>query len=612
MPHDLTGCSIKNPRVRVVHTTDPALAGGSLYLQQADPWLGYQWGRSLTQREFRERDGVYGGAGKLDGPLLADGKTRMMSRSHVNSCALCHNTPYRDGGAGATMAKNGGDGRNTPHMFGAGLVEMIGQQIRLEALAIADDNRDGWISPEEAKGKRCVLHNLPEGVEGDRAEIDYGSFEDLDGDGKPDLNPLFSIIYVDKDGKRLAQAKDLRSPGVAGYTFEVQCFGFGHLAEPGNPPVSTTLRSFIATPFDIHMGLAGVRPDDAGRPGRPRLLQGLQRRLPAVRHGRGQGPGPQARPDRASAWTTPTATATARRSARATSTWPSGTCSTTPRRAGARSRPACGGARRCSSRSAAPPATSPTGICARPTRTPRTTPTATPATAASSSCRSPTTRRRSGWKGSWSTWRIAKEVCGCRAAGRTRCAAFTPTSSTTTWARISTRSSSTARSSASGGPRPCGAWGPPRPTATTGPACRSNDVIRRHGGEALEARKAYTALGPEDRRRVIDFLESLVLYQTDRLPCDLDGDGEIAEHFMVAGMDTGYERFNPEWLFNVPGRIEGPILNPDGEKVTSFALTNVRAAYGLDLKYLKDSDGDGFPDVIDPAPFWRGYKDGEH
>ena len=80
VPHDLSGNSIKVPRIRVVHTTDPRFPGGSMYLQQADPWLGYQWGRYLTQREFRERDGVYGGAGKLDGLLLADGKTRMMSR----------------------------------------------------------------------------------------------------------------------------------------------------------------------------------------------------------------------------------------------------------------------------------------------------------------------------------------------------------------------------------------------------------------------------------------------------------------------------------------------------------------------------------------------------
>ena len=62
----------------------------------------------------------------------------------------------------------------------------------------------------------------------------------------------------------------------------------------------------------------------------------------------------------------------------------------------------------------------------------------------------------------------------------------------------------------------------------------------------------------------------------------------------------------------IPVKIEGPIRNLHGDKITSFALTNVRQAYGLDLDYLKDTDGDGFPDVIDPAPFKRGYKDGEH
>jgi len=156
-PRDLSGLSLKNPRCRVVHTTDPAKEGGSMYLQLVDPWLGYQWGRSLTQRSFRQRDGVFGQAGKLDGLLLADGFTRMMDRGHVSSCGACHNVPYRDAGAGMTIPKNGGSGRNTPHMFGGGLVEMIGLQMRLQALAIADTNRDGWISKEEARGKRCVL-----------------------------------------------------------------------------------------------------------------------------------------------------------------------------------------------------------------------------------------------------------------------------------------------------------------------------------------------------------------------------------------------------------------------------------------------------------------------
>src|SRR5207302_3877120 len=198
--------------------------------------------------------------GKLDGFLLADGVTRMMDRGHVSSCGACHNVPYRDAGAGMTIPKNGGTGRNTPHMFGGGLIEMIGLQMRLEALAIADENRDGWISFDEMKGKRCIISNLPPGVAGERVEIDLGSFDDEDGDGYPDLNPIFYPVFVDKDGKRIAFARNLKYPGVAGYTIEVQVFGFGHLYVPFRPPVSTTLRSFTITPFDIHSGLQACDP----------------------------------------------------------------------------------------------------------------------------------------------------------------------------------------------------------------------------------------------------------------------------------------------------------------------------------------------------------------
>ena len=92
-----------------------------------------------------------------------------------------------------------------------------------------------------------------------------------------------------------------------------------------------------------------------------------------------------------------------------------------------------------------------------------------------------------------------------------------------------------------------------------------DSVTRRHGGEALQSRINYTKLSPAERQQVIAFMNSLILYQTDQLPCDLDGDGKIAERFIVQKMDTGIERFNPEWLFRVPGKIEGPVRTRGGE-----------------------------------------------
>jgi hypothetical protein len=609
-PRDLSGLSIKNPRIRIVHTTDPRLRGGSMYLQQVDPWLGYKWGWSLTQREWRERDGVYGDAGKLDGPILPDGATKMMSRSHVNSCAICHNTPYRDGGAGATMAKNGGEGRNTPHMFGAGLVEMIGQEIRLQALAIADANRDGWISLDEAKGKRCVLSNVPEGG-GERVAIDYGSFEDLDGDGKPDLNPLFSPIYVDKDGKRIPFARDLRYPGVAGYTIEVQCFGFGHLYMPFRPPVSTTLRSFIATPFDIHMGLQAFDPTTLNDPDGDGFAQvsnpGCLQCVTAAGKDRGSVRGPTGiskdDPDRdgyceeisegdldVAEWYLLNHPAPARGQI-------------TPEvRHGERLFKQIGCAA-CHVPDWHLRAGNPTG--------------------------KDYTERCSGDRRFFEL-QVAYNDQTERLEGKL---VYLADRVGDLW--VPRRQAYTVRGIYSDfkyhdvGPafyqmqfdgtvvklwRTSPLWG----VGSTGPyghdgaSLSLDEVIRRHGGEALAARRAYTALARSDRRQLLDFLESLVLYQTERIPCDIDGDGKISEHFMVAGMDTGTERLNPEWLFRVPGKIEGPVENVRGEKIVSHALVNVREAYGLDLEYLRDSDGDGFPDVIDPAPYKAGYKDGEH
>ncbi len=608
-PRDLSGFSIKEPRVRVVHTTDATLAGGSMYFQLVDPFLSYQRGRNLTQREFRERDGVYGDAGKLDGLLLPDGASHIMSRSHVNSCGMCHNNPYRDGGAGATIAKNGGAGRNTPHLFGGGLIELLGLQIRLKALAIADDNRDGWISAAEAAGKRCLIENAPEDV-GARVTIDYGRFDDNDGDGRPDLNELFQPFYVDAHGKRLAFARDLNFPDVAGYALEVQAFGFGHRFAPFRPPVATTLRAFAAQAFDMHSGLQAYDPttlDDPDGDGFSRVSNaGALQCVTAA--GRDRGAVLDAAgishddPDRDGfchelsegdldlvEWYLLNHPAPAR-----------GRITPTVRRGEVLfERVGC-------------------TQCHIPDwRLHAANPSAQDYTQRFDGDRrffelqvayNDSARRLEGrlhWLAERDGDRVVPRRGACAVRGiytdfkyHDLGPAFHQLQYDGTLVRRT-------RTTPLWGVGTTGPWG------HDGASLTLDDVIRRHAGQALAASAAYAALPDDDQEALIAFLSSRVLYQPDTLPCDLDGDGRIAEHFVVAGVDTGPERFNPEWLFRVPGRIEGPVVNVHGQTIVSAALQNARQAYGVDLPFTNDSDGDGFPDVRDPLPARPGWRDGE-
>ncbi|PWT70249.1 MAG: hypothetical protein C5B46_09830 [Proteobacteria bacterium] len=617
IPRDLSGLSIKTPRIRVVHTTDPWQEGGSMYLQEVDPWLGFMWGKNLTQRNFRERDGVYGDNGKIEGVLLPDGATKMMDRSHTNSCGTCHNNPYRDGGAGMTMSKNGSTGRNTPHMFGGGLIEMIGLQIRLQGYAIADTNRDGWISKEEAKGKRFIIYNLPEGEPG-RVAIDLGSFDDEDGDGYPDLNPIIYPIFVDKNGQRVAYAPNLKHREVAGYQFEVQVFGWGNLYMPFRPPISTTLRAFTSAPFDIHSGLQAHDPTNYTSPKRDAHAlvsnPGAQQFITAAGKDRGGVRAPTKTglpgislddPDRdgyceeisegdmdVAEWyllnhpapARAKITADVRAGEKLFSQVGCATCHVPdwkllPGNPGAKdyTQRFDGDRRYFDLQVAFNDATSRMeGKIVKLTNTIKD----------GKGERHVPKRGAYAIRGIYSDFKyhdVGEEFYQMQFDGSIVKKWKTP---------------------------PLWGVGHTAPYAHDGANLDLESVIRRHGGEALESRVAYTKLTDVERNQIICFLNNLVLYQTDQLPCDVNGDGKIEENYKVQGMNTGMECFNPEWLFKVPVKIEGPIRNIRGDKIISRAGVNIRQAYGLDLHFLRDTDGDGFPDVIDPEPTIRGYRDG--
>jgi hypothetical protein len=127
-----------------------------------------------------------------------------------------------------------------------------------------------------------------------------------------------------------------------------------------------------------------------------------------------------------------------------------------------------------------------------------------------------------------------------------------------------------------------------------------DDVVRRHGGEAAASADAYRYAAPSDRRALLSFLASLVLYQPDLLPAELDGNRRIDAAYRREGIDLGPELFRPELLFRTAPRYRGWTSGPDGGRFFSYELLNVRDAYGQDLAALRDENDDGWPDVVPP------------
>ncbi len=607
-PKDLSGRSIKCARVRAVHSTNAADQGATAYLTEADPWLGYQRGRELFLREFSLSDGVFGEAGRPAGRVLEDQTSKIMTRDHVASCALCHNVPFRDGGAGATMFKNAGTGRNTPHLFGSGLLEMLGWQMRLKMLAKGDTNRNGYIDKGESENVQAIVENLPARETGERTSVDFGRFGDLDGDGKPDLNSVCFVWYVDKNGKRIAWARSLKDAGVAGYNFEVQVFGWGHgrATLAGRIPITSTLRAFTAQAADNHQGLQACdktlndEPNNDGMaltslPGAPQFFSGSTRDRGLIKDA-------------------------------------NGISIDDPDRDGVPEELTEGDMDLIEFYQLNHPAPAETSLTPMRKQGKELL-----TTAGCTACHVP------DWKLEGDNRKdpdYTRRYLGDRRYFNLAVAPNQKTSHLEGKLESLTSTAGSASGQSKGknaapelrrgpfkiegiysdflhhdlGPafhqvqfdgsiikafRTAPLWGvgSTAPYGHDGASLDLDQVIRRHGGEADASSQTYAQMPEAERLALLEYLRSLVLYSVDDLPTDVNGDGKISDHFIVAGQDTGTERLNPEWLFKVPGRIEGDVTNPQGVTVRSQALTNVADAYGAHLKFLKSTIRHGFPDV---------------
>jgi hypothetical protein len=112
---------------------DAYTPGSAVYLIQRDPARSIRRGRQLFQRKFTSEQGV--------GPRVSRGSTGNIRESRAlgaglsDSCAACHGRPRGSAGFGGDVVTRP-DSRDAPHLFGLGLQEMLADEITRELRAI--------------------------------------------------------------------------------------------------------------------------------------------------------------------------------------------------------------------------------------------------------------------------------------------------------------------------------------------------------------------------------------------------------------------------------------------------------------------------------------------
>jgi len=191
------------------------------------------------------------------------------------SCMLCHNVPFGSAGAGATIGRGGPAGRSTPHAFGVGARERLAEALTTALIVAVDRDGDGTVSEDEGKNHRAVFD--PDGV-GPAPAVDFGSWDDRNDDGHPDLDPGLESWWTDAHGCRLPHTPSARPATTVGWRIAVRPFGWTALDRDS----LTDLRGFTAGAFAAHAGLA-EKPSGGITPAEIDLVVRYLRQHPAPR-----------------------------------------------------------------------------------------------------------------------------------------------------------------------------------------------------------------------------------------------------------------------------------------------------------------------------------------
>ena len=187
----------------------------SAFIIARDPFRAVRRGRQLFQRKFTRAQG--------QGPLTGDGlgdieNTLIIGAGLADSCAACHGQPRGSAGAGGDVVTRP-DSRNAPHLFGLGLKEMLADEITGDLRDIRDD-----AISDARRDRRTVTRTLTS------KGINYGT------------------ITSDRNG-------NVDTSGVRGVDANLRIRPFFLHGE------TISIREFLVGAFNAEMGLDAVDPD---------------------------------------------------------------------------------------------------------------------------------------------------------------------------------------------------------------------------------------------------------------------------------------------------------------------------------------------------------------
>ena len=150
--------------------------GSAVYLIKRDPARSVRRGRQLFQRKFSAAQG--------QGPRVNFGSTgditqnRALGAGLADSCAACHGRPRGSAGHGGDV-NTFPDSRDSPHLFGLGIVEQLAEEVTAELRAIRDQAIE---DAKSGQGKTTLIDaDFETSADGFDFNVDSGPSTYVDG-----------------------------------------------------------------------------------------------------------------------------------------------------------------------------------------------------------------------------------------------------------------------------------------------------------------------------------------------------------------------------------------------------------------------------------------------